>query len=198
MLPDFPALKRDLASRLIHSAQSVAHDDPVLGMMPEFRIHEGHRAKVRRRNDRDAEITFDDPIRASVIIDVDAIRRDGGRAAIEAMRQTGDELAGAMARRTYAAIQEATTAIGNTLDAKGKPVTADDMLQLLEKMEHTFDTRGNWERPSIVAHPDTAAKLERALTMLNDDPAYQAKLEALVARKREEWHAREARRTLAD
>ncbi|RBY85959.1 hypothetical protein [Blastococcus sp. TF02A-26] len=79
---------------------------------------------------------------------------------------------------------------GNTIDAGGRDFF-DVVAETLETIEMTFDDEG---RPNltIVMHPDQAEKLRDK----QPTPEQEARLDAILERRKEEWLASRRRRDL--
>jgi hypothetical protein len=145
-----------------------------------------------------AVINFDTPLSAEVQLRIDDARREGPAASLRAIREVGEQLADDMEQRMIATISEAVEDVGNVVDGGGRPFSADLFIELLEKMELSFNRHGEWEPPTIVVHPETLQKMKVQIELLDSDPETKARVEAVVNRQREEWRAREACRALVD
>jgi hypothetical protein len=65
-------------------------------------------------------------------------------------------------------------------------------------MQLSFAPDGSWLQPQWLAHPEVDKKMREVLKRIEADPDLRARRDAIVARQREEWHGREARRKLVD
>ncbi len=115
---------------------------------------------------------------------------------IEAILQpymaVGQELTAERERTLLDALKHATEKVGNVVDAGGKPFSPDLLLEALERIWIEFDESGKPVMPTIVAGEAAAAQI----ASLKDDTFYKDKFEQLMQRKKAEWLAREANRTL--
>lgn len=198
MLPDFPFLKREIATRLARAAQRSAAGGPLLRELPSLRQHEGNRGEMIRTDGSVASISYDTPIEAEVTVRIDDARRQGPAASVRAPREIGEQLAAGVEQRLFETISEAVESVGNVVDGGGRPFSADMFIEMLETMELSFDEDGDWQPPTLVAHPDTLQKIKVQLDLIDTDPHIKARVETIVNRQREEWRAREARRALVD
>lgn len=89
--------------------------------------------------------------------------------------------------QVFAAISEVTDAVGNTVDAGGKPFSAALFLELLERMDVEFDETGT-PRLQIIVHPDTK------IPELTEDE--QRRIDEALERKRQQFLARRRSRQL--
>ncbi len=87
-------------------------------------------------------------------------------------------------------ISAVTDEYGNTIDASGRDFF-DVFAETLETVEMTFDQEG---RPNltIVMHPDTMERLRGK----QPTPEQEARINAIMDRRKEEWHASRRRRDL--
>lgn len=198
MLPDFPDVKRTVLERLVGHTRLGAEADPLLGMMPAFVVHEGDRSVVRREDG--SEVTLElrrDPIKATVELSAEDMRLRGPAATADAVARLAEGLNEGIAKRTFAAIEEAAESVGNSVKVNG-PFTTEVYLSMLDRMELAFEVDGSWSGLRLLAHPDTAAKAEPVLELIENDPELRARRDAIIDRKREQWRVREAARQLVD
>jgi len=85
-----------------------------------------------------------------------------------------------------------TDAAGTTVDADGRPLSHELVLELLETMEIDFDTEGNAEL-ALVGNSDMVRRLQALPPMT---PEQEAAFDGLMARKRREFEARQRERRL--
>ncbi len=79
-----------------------------------------------------------------------------------------------MKSNIYRTISKSCEEAGNTIDNKGKPVTADVLLEMLAKIQTDFDEAGNPHIPQIHCHPDKRETLEAVMRTLTTDSIYRA------------------------
>jgi hypothetical protein len=87
-------------------------------------------------------------------------------------------------------ISDITEATGNVVSAKGRDL-ADAFLDSLDKMDFSFNEDGQ-PNITIVLHPDQLQRF-RGLTLTEEQ---QARYDAIIAQRREEWDASQHRREL--
>lgn len=102
----------------------------------------------------------------------------------------GDSMGGQMVRGMLEHISAVADEYGNTIDAGGRDVF-DVFAETLETIDMTFDDEG---RPNlmIVMHPDQMGKLRDK----QPTPEQEARLDAILERRKEEWLASRRRRDL--
>lgn len=101
-----------------------------------------------------------------------------------------DSMGGQMVRSMLEHISDVTDEYGNTIDAAGRDFY-DVYAETLETIEMTFDDEG---RPNltIVMHPDQVEELRDK----QPTPEQEARLDAILERRKEEWLASRRRRNL--
>lgn len=101
-----------------------------------------------------------------------------------------DSMGGQMVRGMLEHISAVTEEYGNTIDAAGRDFF-DVFAETLETIETTFDDEG---RPNltIVIHPDQAEKLRDK----QPTPEQEARINAILDRRKEQWLASRRRRDL--
>jgi hypothetical protein len=101
---------------------------------------------------------------------------------VAAIADTAEQFLSSMMPNIFEHISEICDATGNVVSGKDRPIW-DAMVEVLETIAISFDDEGNPSLPSIVMHPDTAAKL-------GDPPeGYEETVNEIIARRRDEWLA---------
>jgi hypothetical protein len=103
-----------------------------------------------------------------------------------------------MSKNIYAEIARVTNQVGNSLNAQGQPLSKELFLQMFEKVDMDFDENGNWNPPAIIMAPELWEAKKDEMKSWENDPDFQSKHSAIIARKKEEWRDRENRRKLVD
>lgn len=99
----------------------------------------------------------------------------------------------ALAREFFKNITEITDATGNKIDAKGKPLTYDMILDLLEKVEFGFDENGKPLYPTLVLPP----KMIERLTQIKPTPEQELRKSKILEEKRKKFNAQKRSRRLS-
>ena len=92
--------------------------------------------------------------------------------------------------------EEITASVGNAVDMKGEPFTAESHLDALERIDLDFDMFGFPIYPMYVAHPVMAETFRSELARFRTESLLKDRAETLIDRKRKEWRDREGRRRL--
>lgn len=101
-----------------------------------------------------------------------------------------DSMGGQVVRGMLEHISAVTEEYGNTIDATGRDF-ADAFADSLETMDISFDEEAR-PKLTIVMHPDQAEKLREN----PPTPEQEARIDAILSRRREEWFASRRRRDL--
>jgi hypothetical protein len=91
---------------------------------------------------------------------------------------------------------EITESVGNAMDMKGEPFTAESYLDSIEKIDLDFDMFGIPIYPTHVIHPVMAETIRFQFARLGTESRLRDRANALIERKRKEWRDREGRRRL--
>lgn len=103
------------------------------------------------------------------------------------------QMAEGMSKHFFEVMDRGTREAGMVVDGKGGPITEDLILEMIEKMEHTFDEDGTWNPPTILAGQEIIDKM--AGNQMS--PEANAKLGEILDRKRDDFRRRQAGRVLA-
>lgn len=198
MLPDFPKEKQVLGKfwdeYLAHKHQELLG---FFATIPSFAIHEGDRWKIERSDGSESEQPFEE-LSSEFIInksDVPNLTPDKIR---EKLDVVAEDAARQMSQMIIKEIQEAADQVGNTVNAKGQPLTKEYFLEMLEKIETGFDEKGEWAPPAIIMHPNAWKANEGKFKEWEQDKEFTDRQTEIINKKREAWHAREALRKLVD
>lgn len=99
-----------------------------------------------------------------------------------------------MTKNMFATITQITDFTGNVVDGKGKGLSYEMLLEMLEKIYIDFDEEGNPRLPSMVIHPDMAKSFEK---LISEEPLYKKRYEEIISRKRESFYAEKGSRGLS-
>ena len=170
---------------------------PFLGRLNTFIQHEGEGASYQRVDRKVVNMDykkFEDTLVIS--------RSEIPTLTIEGLCKRIDELGARMATAKFKAfidtVDEAATESGNSQDLKGQPFSQEHYLTMLEGISMSFDEDGNWEHPTLIAHPTQIEKILGKLKEWESDDAFQKKVQELKDRKRTQFYDRENLRKLAD
>jgi hypothetical protein len=115
---------------------------------------------------------------------------------VERMRHGAQDMAAQISKGSFQSISDAVDKVGNVVNGKGAPFSADLYLEALEKIQIDFGPDGKPRLPTVVVAPSKGPQIPRVLESLEKDPTLSAKFDRLIEKKREEWLVREASRKL--
>lgn len=188
-LPEYEAAARSTAFVAVDALARVSH--PLLAQIPRSAV-----AIVRP-----TRMTVEDgaslrlspiPVRAELEIDIRRVAAGQLEDVVVALAHVADQEAVALLSGFFEGLNAVTDAAGTTVDAHGRTLSHELVLELLEKMEIDFDTDGRAQL-ALAGNSDMVRKLQALPPMT---PQQDAAFEALMARKRHEFAARQRTRRL--
>jgi hypothetical protein len=198
MIPDFPDEKEKLM-RYWNNYLVAKHNQilGIIGTIPSHMNHEGHRWLLNRADGSGNESQYNEIQGLLTIKDAEA-----PNLTFEKIREKFDAIAEDMARQTFqgmlSVITHETDRVGNSINADGQSFTQDFFLQMMERMDQSFDENGNWIPPTMILSPETLEKHGETMKSWETDPVFIARQAEILARKKDEWNDRENRRKLVD
>ena len=98
-----------------------------------------------------------------------------------------------LAKQFFKSLSEITDATGRTVNAKGQPLTADMILDLMEKVEFGFDDDGNPQYPTLFLPPTAIERLKA----LKPTPEQDQRWKQIIEEKRAKFNASKRTRRLS-
>lgn len=197
MLPDFPKTKAELlrlAIRRIAELEGEGH--PILAQIKTRTQHEGtsiHFDQVDFGKKTQQAEEFSVP----VVIRFDEVPTLFGEALNRKLTSIAEQSGALKMKLFYARIDEATKQTGLRLDAKGKPLDARMLLDMIDMAEGGFDRSGK-PTSSFLVNPNLIPALKKASEEVESDPELKRRLESINRRQYQQWLDRENRRKLVD
>jgi hypothetical protein len=196
MLPDLRSLKAVLANRLSDGVQAAAaHHAPLVGQIKVYRQKEGDRYSYETHEGEIRHETFKrfrTPVTTRILPSPIEQEQEIGRKLDDASRSIAQQ----HMQLLFTSVTESSQRVGTAYEAAGKPFDMGMFVDALETMWLDFDEHGQPQFPTIVMHPDQMKVVGPKLAEWEKDRALLARLAEVVARKKEEWRAREADRAL--
>jgi hypothetical protein len=112
----------------------------------------------------------------------------------EAIDQAADQMTAGIMKGVLDGLDRTLEAAGQTVDASGRPLSWDVVLDVFEKMDWDFDEAGQPKPKTLFAGPAAAAKFE---ALPPPTPEQEARYLELMERKRREDLARRGTRKLS-
>lgn len=195
MLETAPQLEKELGEFLSSYVESaVSAFSPMISEMDRRRVFEGHRNLILRETG-EVDETDIRQVSGGAELKIEAILYGTIQEILETFLPAAKFMASRQMQILIDMLNEATEKTGNKVNGSGSSLSFDLILEALEKIEIAFDRAGNPQMPTMMVHPDMLARLEA----LNNDPKkkeFEERQQKLIDRKRLEWRAREADRTL--
>jgi ribosomal protein S21 len=201
MLPDFPELKAELSKFIFEFlAQRVYLH---LGALSEIRRHtvfegpqEDSQGQQLVRHTGEVENSGLKLMSAEISVSSNEFPKMTLDQVLSKADEIAQKLASQMAKHAYQRISETLEGTGNTVDAKGKKLSAELILELFSTVQIDFDRNGNPKMPKFHIHPKLAETLSLAINELENNRELKRELNQILVNKKEEWREREAYRKL--
>lgn len=100
---------------------------------------------------------------------------------------------GQLQRMMYEGIKETTELSGNTIDARGSKFNPDFLLEMLEKIEISFDENGEPNLPQLHVAPETFKQIKN----LDYTPEHKKRQNEIIEKKKKLWYAKKRYRKLS-
>ena len=194
MLPTFPKiieLRREANEAAVKA--KVSQMAPQFGMIGHNVQFEGSGHSIIRADDT-VDHTEMAAVSAEMRVPIGSALHDFTLQVVDTyLTGAARQMAEGMSKHFFEVIDRGTREAGMVVDGKGGPITEDLILEVFEKMEHTFNDDGSWNAPVILAGQDMIDKMLANV----GTPAGNAKLAELLERKRDDFRRRQAGRVLA-
>jgi hypothetical protein len=158
-------------------------------------LPEGNRLVFSREDGTEQEMDFK-ATQVEVSIPREELQTLNPQQMISKFDQAAVEMAKLQHVQTFSEISRAVTAVGNAVEARGQPMGPAQFFEALERISIEFNDRGEPRLPTMVIHPDMEPTVRATLTSIEYNSELQFQYAEIIARKREEWRARESRRKL--
>lgn len=158
---------------------------------------EGRQASFQREDGKTIEIEYE---KSSVSRKMEFENAKGlsPEEFLETAGDIGKEMGQLMEKKLFIAVNEATEECGNVVNCEGGGITFEKYLEMVSMVHTDFDDQGNPREKTLMLNPAAHTSMLEALRMWDSDPEKRAAMIAVINRKREEHHEREARRRMVD
>jgi hypothetical protein len=197
MLPDFPRTKGEILAMLLRRFRLKAQQGTPLEHMGTYvTLHEGKGFSYPQEGFGTIEDKLEE-FKVPVSLNYGEVPNLTFQGIVAKVDGWAEDLARMLSKQMYAKLDEANDKAGTGVDAGGKEISQELLLEMFEKVELDFDADG---KPThvFVAHPTMAEHMHRKWQEWERDPEFMKKYNALMTRKHEEWRARESNRKLVD
>jgi len=197
VLPDLPKLKADIAE-VFHTVFKNRLNAylGVVGEVPRHFIKEGGNP-VTFRPDASRDETKLKAASAETMFKIEEIPHLSVEERIARLDAAAREMANQISSHAFAEINEAVNKVGNVVDAKGKPFTAEALFEVLEKIQMDFEDDGiKHKELTIVMPPAMIDRVKATMAQIHQNPELSKRYKEIIDKKRMEWRDREAARKL--
>jgi|CXWL01.1.fsa_nt_gi hypothetical protein len=194
MIPDFPKEKAKL-QEFINSILIRKHKEHLgpFAEIPSYTHHEGDKWKIGENE----EIEYAG-LEAELVIKLTDVPSMSWESVHQKIDDIAKEMARQLAEKIIGDIRATSAKAGNLIDAGGRKLSKEHLLEMLERFDMSFDESGELNRPVILMHPDLWERVRDDMKTWENDPDFKTQHELIVARKREVWCDRESNRKLVD
>src|ERR1051326_4945001 len=193
MLPDFLMLKAELAKEQAYAITHHRSGQPLLSQIANYITHEGKGFILRRQDGSQEKVNYVE-FSGRFEVDLRDIHQKGEVAIDEALRPANEEINEAQRKALFETLNRTVP----SLNAGGRPISAELIFEMWESMDFSFDEAGNWQRPTMVINPIQVPRVKKELLRLESEPCLIRRFEELLAKKNRDWDDREASRKLVD
>jgi hypothetical protein len=196
MIPDYKDLRSELEAEAIVYLQVKQRSTALLSKVRGFTQHEGtkHRYEQRGRGVRDGGFR---QMRQEILFSPDEMTSLVGDALIAKLDEMANGLSQQLTEQMLNTVGQECDAVGNSINANGKPFSKDLFLDMIDRTETDFDEKKK-PKQSFVLHPEAAKTLIPMAKQWETDPEFVKKHAEIMSRKFEEFRERESRRKLVD
>lgn len=183
-LPEYESSFREFMNKI--NEVLVSDKDPLLSEVPRRKVS---RLYIGRNSHADGGIHNSPvmPITSTFQLTAAEIVECDGVALGRRLDAFAEEYLASLMPQFFGAMNAAIESAGNSTDAGGKPLSADMLVDVLERMELDFDEDGNVHL-QLIANPLTA--------LPEFTKEAQERIDSVIQRKREEFLARRRSRKL--
>lgn len=195
MLPDFTKAKEKVHDMLMQglSRRARAYMGPFA--LKEYRIFEG-RELATKTDDGKELFSKTQEISGKVPVKTEDIQSGNPQKVFDILDTIAQQMAQEQTKMMFRELGRICDETNQKIDFKGARFNPDMFLQTLEKVWVDFDSDGNMKNPMFVVSPKLADRVKEEMEKAEKNTEFKKKYDALVAKKREEWRARETSRKL--
>jgi hypothetical protein len=184
-LPEYGSAYRAFVDDTVHFLAAAM--DEMLGGMPRPKMRRGYKGRNSFAAGETVE-TILIPFRSSFRFSKQTVTNCDVSEFAAGLYSIAEDYVAAIMPQVFGGFSALSEATGNIVDAGGKPLTFDLVLDAIETMDLLFDDDDNPILPNLVVNPQT-----RVPEMSDDE---KARLEGILERKRDAYIAGKRHRTL--
>lgn len=170
----------------------LAAQDPLVSDIPVTKkLHSG--GVIYKSDEKELEIPLG-MMSAEVIVAIDDVYDFNLEKTCTDIYEYAESFLRDMTKTMLSTLSQVTDFTGNVVDGKGKGISHEMLIEMLEKIHIDFDQEGNPLLPSIFIHPDMAKNFEK---LKADEDQYKSRIDEIINRKREAYYAEKGCRGLS-
>lgn len=198
MLPDFPQIKQRLEHE-IHQKILAETKDPLLSRIPRHELHEGHAMSTGDVHGHTRTTDLEEHTFEFTITPADVITNGPDAYATKyriALTQHND----ALSKYFFTHMKKINDETGNSIDARGQPLSKELLLEALRRLEWTFNDDGTVDKSSLtlIVNPQIGKILQTQGPTWENDPDFIKAYNEIETQQRKDWRDRESNRRLVD
>ncbi|MFP4402386.1 MAG: SNARE domain-containing protein [Candidatus Nanoarchaeia archaeon] len=197
MLPDFPKIKREIQNNLEKYVRNISYSDPLISMITKITIYEGNKGIYYTVDGKKQEVEYKN-FESKVNIKAEEVKEKGTDIIKEIGKNVGKDIKQQLGNHMISSIHEAIDRTGNKINANGKPLSHEFILDTIEKMEISFNDDGTPNMPSLILHPDQLKKIQDKIPEWEKNKDYIKRKKEIMEVKKSEWDIRESNRKLVN
>lgn len=196
MLPDLPKFKHELQSIFDqYLRRQVNIRLGVFNQSPKHIIHEGQEMRTSRADGSVAETNLKSAS-TEMTIKLEEIPTLSLDERVRRLDVLAEDMARQMSEHLFGTLNEDLEKAGQVVDRKGKPLDAEAIFEMIEKIQFDFNEDCETHNVSIVIAPSMREQMKEVMEQIETDPSLRKRHDKLMAKKRMEWRVREATRKL--
>jgi hypothetical protein len=194
MLPRFAELDLQFDEALRDYMQARSRRSPILREIKAHIIHEGRSTNLRRSS-TELEPTKMFEASAETQMSFAEIETVDANYILSKANEIAEQFEKHFSLNLFQTIDEVTKKTGLRGDNAGAPLTHDNLIEILSRMEMNFE-RSEHGDLTIVTAPGMASTFEKLERERIENPEIQKKWDAMMEKKRSEFREREINRNL--
>jgi hypothetical protein len=198
MLPDFSELKAEIAKLIDAKLRaSIRSKNPVMAEMRRYTQHEGRKLRYEQMPDYNKAESEFEAISTKVLIEFSEVPNLVGLNLEKKLNEIADSAASGVSKSMYRKIDDSCEKAGTAMHANGQPMSPEMMLEMMDRVEMSFDHSGN-PTTTFVFHPNMLSSFKQVTEKIDNDPELHQRHTEILRRQREAWATRESNRKLVD
>jgi hypothetical protein len=199
-LPRYPELKKKLAKMLMDYFEREARQE--LGPLKDVRRFTQHEGKTLTHNtldnsNKDKELKYVE-FKTEYKVAYADVPEMGAEGVLKLLQEQAKKFGAQQAKHQYKVISQTTEEVGNVVNNGGNPFSIDSFFEVMEKIQIEFDEFGKPNMPTMVVSSEGAERAKEVIQQSENDPDAKKRMDELLAKKKEEYNAEQARRKLVD